>query len=127
MAYEKARLRALGRNAEADRVVLISQMETDAGYDIRSFNGNKPALEYDRYIEVKSSENTNLSFHWSLNEIQISEQLGEKYWIYFVGGFNIESNYEEIVPILIQNPHEKLFDHKDIVCKPNNYRVISEK
>lgn len=124
LQYEKQRLKSLSRFAEGDRVVRVSQLEVDAGYDIRSFDGDGPAAEYNRFIEVKSSENPNLSFYWSNNEMSVAKKLGDRYWIYFVGGFSQEQDVDGIEPLLIQNPYEKINSIDNIECIPNNFRVF---
>lgn len=123
LQYEKQRLKSLGRLAEEDRVVRVSQLEVDAGYDIRSFDGDGPAVEYNRFIEVKSSENPNLSFYWSNNELSVAKELGDRYWIYFVGGFSQEQDFDNVEPVLIKNPYEKIHSIESIECVPNNFRV----
>lgn len=105
--YERKRLRALGRNAEAELVRRISQLDIGAGYDIESFDGDKPFFDYDRFIEVKASQESELRFFWSANERGAAKEKGNKYWIYFVGRFK-QSKSDEITPIMIQNPAKRL-------------------
>lgn len=105
--HERKRLRALGRNAEAELVRRISQLDIGAGYDIESFDGDKPLFDYDRFIEVKASQESELRFFWSANERRAAKEKGNKYWIYFVGRFK-QSKSDEIIPIMIQNPAKRL-------------------
>lgn len=105
--HERKRLRALGRNAEAELVRRISQLDIGAGYDIESFDGDKPLFDYDRFIEVKASQGSELRFFWSANERRAAKEKGNKYWIYFVGRFK-QSKSDEITPIMIQNPAKRL-------------------
>ncbi len=105
--YERKRLRALGRNAEAELVRRISQLDIGAGYDIESFDGDKPFFDCDRFIEVKASQKSELRFFWSANECRTAQKKGDKYWIYFVGRFG-QSKPNEITPIMIQNPVKRL-------------------
>jgi len=105
--HERKRLRALGRNAEAELVRRISQLDIGAGYDIKSFDGDKPLFDYDRFIEVKASQESELRFFWSANERRAAKEKGNKYWIYFVGRFK-QSKSDEITPIMIQNPAKRL-------------------
>lgn len=105
--HERKRLRALGRNAEAELVRRISQLDIGAGYDIESFDGDKPLFDYDRFIEVKASQKSELRFFWSANERRAAKEKGNKYWIYFVGRFK-QSKSDEIIPIMIQNPAKRL-------------------
>lgn len=105
--YERKRLRALGREAEAELVRRISQLDLSAGYDIKSFDGDKPSFNYDRFIEVKASQESGLRFFWSANERRVAEEKGDKYWIYFVSGFR-QNKADQITPIMIQNPAKRL-------------------
>jgi hypothetical protein len=105
--YERRRLRSLGCKAESEVIRRISHLDVGAGYDIESFNGDKPSVEYDRFIEVKSSQEFTLRFYWSVNERRVAEEKGDRYWIYFVGGFK-HNKSEHITPIMIQNPANRL-------------------
>ena len=82
--FEKERLRDLGCDVEAELVRRISILDTGAGYDIESFEGKSPDLNYDRFIEVKASTGSSIRFFWSRNEIDVAKRLGDKYWIYFM-------------------------------------------
>lgn len=121
--FERQRLQSLGRHAEADRVIRISDLEANAGFDIKSFNGDQPSLDYDRFIEVKSSFNNHINFYWSLNEIEKSKQLTNSYWIYFLGGFKAINTKGQIEPIMIQNPTAVLFKNSDFRVSPTKYQV----
>jgi hypothetical protein len=101
--YERSRLIKLGRNAEADLVRKISKLNVSAGYDIESFDGDKPQLEYNRFIEVKASQNKEIRFFWTYNELKTAEKLGDRYWIYFIGNFT-QSDHNLPSPIMIRNP-----------------------
>lgn len=105
--YERKRLRSLGHELEAQSVRRISQLDVQAGYDIRSFDGDKRTLEHNRFIEVKASAGMELRFYWTANELRMAEKIGEKYWIYFVAGFK-ENRSAQIKPIMIQNPARRL-------------------
>ena len=105
--YERKRLKILGRKAETELVRRVSQLDAGAGYDIESFDGRKPSFEYDRFIEVKASQGSDLRFFWSANERRAAEEKGDRYWIYFVGGFS-KNKTDEITPIMIQNPAKRL-------------------
>jgi hypothetical protein len=105
--FEKRRLQALGRPAEAELVSRISEIDTSAGFDIKSFDGDEPAFDYNRFIEVKTSQDLKLRFNWSRNEYEIAESLAEKYWIYFCGGLD-SKNPQHFDLIMIQDPIRKL-------------------
>ena len=107
LEFEHNRLGGLGRNAEASLVRRISQLDVGAGYDIESFDGDRPLFDYDRFIEVKASQGAGLRFYWTANERQAAERLGDRYWIYFVGGFR-SAQRGEIEPIMIRDPAGRL-------------------
>ena len=80
----------------------ISHVDVTAGYDIVSYNKNGEEI----YIEVKGFQN-NYSFHWSENEISVSKDLSDKYYIYCV---RFENNKPLKIYTKIQNPYEKIIE-----------------
>lgn len=98
IAHERERLRSLGRYFESELVSLISEKDVTAGYDIASFNGEIPAVEHDRFIEVKGSTSGEFCYYISENELHKAEKCGNKYWLYFVSFVN-DKNNEEIIKI----------------------------
>jgi hypothetical protein len=82
---ERARLARVGRRELADAVVHTALVEGDgAGYDIHSFDedGN------DRLIEVKTTASgIGRAFHVTRNELEVSRQREESYWLYRVFDF----------------------------------------
>ncbi|MBN1812750.1 MAG: DUF3883 domain-containing protein [Anaerolineae bacterium] len=122
LEYERSRLRALGRGAEASLVRRISQLDAAAGYDIESYDGDKPLFDYDRFIEVKASQAQDLRFYWTANEYQVAKQRGERYWIYFVGDFR-NDQADQIVPIMIQDPASRLSQVKELEIETSTYIV----
>lgn len=121
--YERDRLRALGRDAEAELVRRISQLDLGAGYDIDSFDGDKPLFDYDRFIEVKASLEPELRFFWTSNERRVAEEKGDKYWIYFVGGLG-QHKVDKITPIMIQNPAKRLSQISQLDIEVATYFVV---
>lgn len=105
--YERNRLRSIGKSAEESLVRRISDLDVAAGYDIDSFNGDAPLFDYDRFIEVKSSQEAPVHFYWTVGERRTAERLGPRYWIYFVGSFRASSD-ARISPILVQDPAASL-------------------
>jgi hypothetical protein len=120
--YERKRLKALGCEAEAELVRRISQLDVGAGYDIQSFDGDKPLFDYDRFIEVKVSQGTELRFYWSVNECRVAEEKGDNYWIYFVGGFQ-HNRGDQIEPIMIQNLAKRISQLPQLVIEVEKYVV----
>jgi hypothetical protein len=126
LEYERKRLRALGRDAEASLVRRISQLDVGAGYDIESYNGDKPLFDYDRFIEVKASQGRELRFYWTANERQVAEKLGSRYWIYFVGNFR-SNQADQIAPIMIQDPATRLSQISQLQIETSTYLVTQRK
>jgi hypothetical protein len=101
--FEKRRLRQMNMPTQAALVRRVSQLDTKAGYDIQSFDGDKPAFDYDRFIEVKTSQQNEIHFYWTANEKRVAQEKTTAYWIYFIGG--LKEGYEcDISPIAIQDP-----------------------
>jgi hypothetical protein len=65
-----------------DQVRRISDEDVSAGFDILSFSSSN-ALQHDLHIEVKSYAR-NCHFFWSRNEVEIAQELGERYSLYLV-------------------------------------------
>lgn len=120
--YERKRLRSLGYDAGAELVRRISELDAGAGYDVESFDGDSPLFDYDRFIEVKASQEDRLRFFWSANERRVAEKRGERYWIYFVGGFR-ENKPEEIQPLMIQNPARVIQQSPELEIEVATYIV----
>ena len=123
--YERKRLKSLGRIAEAQLVRRISQLDIGAGYDIESFDGDEPRLQHNRFIEVKASQHGKLRFFFSSNELTVASQLGDSYWLYFVGDFS-QSRRSSIAPIMIQNPARRLFEMPSLKVEPSQYLVSEQ-
>lgn len=122
LLYERKRLLNLKRESEAERVRKISHLDVSAGYDICSFNGYEPSLNYDRFIEVKASKQKELKFYWTNNERVTAEKLGDKYWIYFVGAIE-QQTIDDIEPIMIQNPAKRIFEIPQVTVNVDKYLV----
>lgn len=78
--YERRRLRKAGKPDLAARVKWISQDSMFEGYDILSFeiNGRK------RFVEVKTTSGTGLTFEISKNEWECARVKGGQYFLYRV-------------------------------------------
>lgn len=111
--HERNRLESIGAIEESRLVKKISELNVSAGYDILSFDAKSPDLKYDRFIEAKGSSNNLIRFDWSYNEVKIARNLGQKYWIYFLGGVNDKKKSSEEKPFMIQDPF------KTIIGNPN--------
>lgn len=107
-AFEAHRLTKMGHKVEARCVRRISNVRVNAGYDIESFDGPSPAVNYDRFIEVKAARGPQMHFFWSQNEVQVATRLGERYWIYFQGGVDITKGVARHEPIMLQNPAQSI-------------------
>ena len=62
----------------------------------------------DIFIEVKSWTGKKFSIFWSENEIEMSRELGKRYWIYFVSEIDIENKTSPNIPEMIQDPFNRI-------------------
>lgn len=123
--FEKKRLSSLERYAEADLVSVISETDSAAGFDIKSFDGDKPLFDYDRFIEVKTSTDFTIRFNWSRNEFEAAETLADRYWIYYCKVLNPQKPQLSHI-VMIQNPAKKLKDWGFII-EPSEYLIRYDK
>lgn len=77
---ERARLTEANRPDLAEQVYQISVDDVGAGYDIYSFETDGTP----RYIEVKSSVGSLMTFQWSEGERESARTLKGRYFIYFL-------------------------------------------
>lgn len=108
--YEKRRLLSENHKAESDMVQTVSNINVKAGYDVASFDGESQTFDHDRFIEVKGSTGTDMSFLLSSNEIRVAKEKGTQYWLYFVGGIDIESKTSSMEPLIFQDPAATILD-----------------
>lgn len=103
LIYEKQRLADMGLMPESELVENISSVDVNAGFDMISFDTQTINLKHNRFIEVKGTSGSELSFILSNNELEVAKELGKKYWIYFLSGVDIESKtYRELK--MLQDP-----------------------
>jgi hypothetical protein len=102
LEYERKRLAG---HPEISKVISVSDDFANAGYDIESFN-DCDSVFVNRFIEVKSFKK-NVSFHWSMNEIEISKELSDEYFLYLVNSEKIKD--ENYSPIVLSNPYKSVF------------------
>ena len=112
----------LGRIPESELVTRVSQLDVTAGYDIASFDGDRPTIMHNRFIEVKASRQHRIRFFWSANEYEKAKVLGDQYWIYFLGNYDgkIHLNIE---PVMIQNPIRRIETYSEFTLKATKYVV----
>ena len=110
--YEKKRLQLAGFEIESEMVHSVTDVDVAAGYDIMSFDGSEE-FTHDRFIEVKGSRNSDVSFVWSRNEMKVAKEMGSKYWIYFVGGIDEKKKLSRMEPVLIQDPVNSMLNSDD--------------
>lgn len=91
VALERERLRSVGRNDLADRVVHVSREIGDGlGYDVRSFDVDGT----ERCIEVKTTRaGAGRAFVVSPRELQVSRNHPDRYWLYRVHNFGEDPRY----------------------------------
>lgn len=123
VAFERERLRANGQRLESNCVRRISKLRENAGYDIESFDAAAPGLVFDRFIEVKGARTKDLHFIWSVNEMKMAQELGDRYWIYFQGGIDMKSRSVKTAPLLFQNPIKSIMENSAITKTPHGLLV----
>lgn len=123
LRFEKDRLKELGFQIESVSVRSISKLRVNAGYDVESFDGESQDLNYNRFIEVKGAKDSKVKFFWSENEIKKAKELGDKYWIYFQGGINIQDKTAKNKPILFQNPIKTVIEDSNLKKTPQGIIV----
>ena len=120
--FEKGRLRKLGKPIQAELVKRISTINTAAGYDIESFDGETDEVFPNRFIEVKATAGDALRFYWTINEMNVAKKKKKSYWIYLMTSFK-ENKPEDTIPILIQNPEHNLPKHKYLAMEAHKFLV----
>ncbi len=114
--YEQRRLKAAQRDDLCNLVERVSATNVDAGYDVRSFESNGNL----RYIEVKSSTSSHVSFYWSSMERNFALTHRDSYWVYFVPrSQELPKLKYEIT--LIKDP--VAVEGKYVNIEPSTYRV----
>lgn len=113
LEYERERLNRLGANEESKCIRIISKLNVAAGYDIESFDGKSSSLEFDRFIEVKSSTGDYVSFEWTRNEINKAKKLKDSYWIYFLGKVDLVGKNAKLGPLLFRDPIKTVLESKE--------------
>ncbi len=116
--YEAQRLLAAGCPVEARCVRRISLVRASAGYDIESFDSTTKYVNPDRFIEVKGSRGDNLRLMWTDNEMKVAKKLGQRYWIYYLGGIDLDAGRARNEPLLFQDPHISLLKDSRIKATP---------
>ncbi len=116
LEYEKRRISNPSLQANIQRISII---DVSAGYDIVSYQSND-STKIDRFIEVKTFKG-NEHFHWSQNEIDTAQLMGDSYFIYLVDNDCVDKDDYE--PIIIQNPKEVLESSCNWKCSPDSYEV----
>ena len=94
MAYEKARLRMMGRMDLLDFVEQASEtIGPNVGYDIRSFEQDGK----ERFIEVKTTKYGKLTpFFVTANELLFSERNHRQYYLYRVFNYRVSPSLFQI-------------------------------
>lgn len=121
LAFEKERLKQLGKFAQAELVKRISVTNSIAGYDIESFDGDSDDIFPNRLIEVKASSVNKIRFYWSINEIEVAKKENNRYWIYMIKDFKEDgkNNY----PIMIQNPAYSIEKHSFLNMESTKFLI----
>lgn len=122
--FEKQRLLKLGKSIQSDLVKRISTINSAAGYDIESFDGNNNDVFPNRFIEVKATTGNEIRFYWTINERNVAKVIKDNYWIYVLVGFR-EDDPHRCIPIKIQNPENVIPSHHCFAMDVSKY-IINE-
>ena len=109
MDYE---IKRLSNQSFCNNILLVSNDNVCAGYDILSFENytNEKGYYEQRFIEVKAVSKINYKFYWSINEINTAKEFSQNYYLY-------------LLPVIKKN----LFDIKLLKIINNPYKEIYEK
>lgn len=97
-------------NIQKNEIEHTSQLNTYAGFDIKSFENSldNNANRILRYIEVKAVSIEDYKFFWSRNEIEIAKILGDSYFLYLLPVMsNVNFDFEKIQ--IIKNPFKNIY------------------
>jgi hypothetical protein len=112
-------LKRLQGHPELEKVEIISEEHSNAGYDIESFE-DIDSIIFDRFIEVKSFDGE-ISFYWSRNEVHKAKELRTKYFLYLVDRSRIiDKNYK---PQIFQDPYKKVFENELWKKETENWKI----
>lgn len=120
--FERQRLLKLGKVAQASLVKRISIVNTAAGYDIESFDGNSDDIFPNRFIEVKATTGNEIRFYWTNNEKEVAKKKKNAYWIYMIIEFN-EDSLEQAKPIMIQNPEISIPNRSYLTIQAHTFLI----
>ena len=118
--YEKDRLSDYPELVE--EIEYIAQKNVMAGYDIKSFErkvGEK-MIKQERFIEVKTVTNNNISFYWTRNEIEKAKLYGPKYFLYLMPVF-VDRKFDIKGLTIIPNAYKEVFVNKNWERQTENY------
>ena len=110
LRYEKLRLKKFPKLAS--QIKHVSREKVNAGYDIQSYSVVPGGQPKHRYIEVKAVSELDYKFYWSRNELLISENFRNDYYLYLLP-VKGNRNFKIKSLIIIQNPYKKVFKNKD--------------
>lgn len=114
LEYEKRQRKS---HANAKNIKIISDIDTNAGYDIESYTSDSSLL-LDKFIEVKSYTESP-SFYWSSNEMETAKIKSSRYYLYLVNRDVMEDkNYH---PIQIEDPARNLFSDSEWIYRDDGY------
>ncbi len=112
--HEMQKLIDFGRSDLANKVEHVAKENDYAGYDVLSFDehGNE------KYIEVKTTKQSKGSaFFISRNEIEVSIEKGEQYWLFRVYNFDERTGMANFYSL--QGPVDQMFE-----LKPESFKAL---
>lgn len=113
LEYEKQRI---SNKALHNGIKRISIIDVSSGFDIVSYNSNESS-HHDRFIEVKTYKGCE-HFHWSQNEVEKADLMGDAYFLYLVDDDCIDK--EDYEPTIIQNPAQNILQSEEWLKSPDS-------
>lgn len=120
-AVLKYELNRLSSHPKKEEIIIISEIDITAGYDLNSFNTTDSKL-IDRFIEVKSYRGK-MGFYISRNELSKAEDKGESYYLYLVDRNTIGTI--DFAPTIIQDPYKNILNSKVWKGSPEAWHFVS--
>lgn len=110
--YENFMLSTYKEFKNSVKIDHISNSDVNAGYDIISFDKEYANMGIYKkiYIEVKAISLIDYKFFWTRNEIQISQLIGDQYYLYLLPVIS-KTDFDIEKLQIIKNPYKNVFEN----------------
>lgn len=113
----------IARTGRDNGIEWVAIYDTSAGFDIMSYEGEESVI-HDRFIEVKAYSGQIPYFYWSRNEMQVSSEKGNQYYLYLVNLDEIQK--PSYVPTIIQNPSIEVLENDGWRKTVDKYHITQD-